>query len=189
MKKLLLFLVPSLFLLWGCPPCDRETIDKGKLSEYALLYVPYTNGDTLTLQHSGGKLIRYAIRRETQQVTNTCAECCDEIISEENLTTITPDYPIFSISVSITEYDSNYVNCTVSIGKNAFYISSDSSISKPKEKLVVNEKTYRQVYQLKSYSNSYYSNDSIYADSMYYNCEKGIIQIIMSNNEKYTLYE
>jgi len=189
MKKILLLLVPSLFLLWGCPPCQRETIDKGKLTEYALSYVPYANGDTLTLQHTGGKLIQFAINRETQQVSNTCEECCDEIISEENLTTFTPDYPIFSMSVSLTEYDSNYVSCAVSIGKYSFYISSDTSISNPNEKLVVKEKTYRQVYQLKSDYGTYYDTDSIYADSLYYNLEKGIIQIIMSNNEKYTLYE
>ena len=55
------------------------------------------------------------------------------------------------------------------------------------DSLIIDSVTYKDVFKLNSDYGSYYDKDSIYADSLYYNYEYGILKILMSNGESYEI--
>jgi hypothetical protein len=56
------------------------------------------------------------------------------------------------------------------------------------DSLEVNDHTYYNVFEFIN-QNQYQDKEDIHAKSLYYNYEKGVIAIYMSNGEKYMLYE
>jgi len=181
-------------LLYGCWPCDTIMIENGKLPDSALKYVPYINGETYKFKHSNGLEINYKTTRETYEEWTSCSECCKyEYHFEINSTILTPDYPIFNLQFQIDNRDTLNYQCYASIGKYGFYIPTnnehDIDYYEQVDSVQIDSVYYYQVFKLKSNYDNYYSRDSIYVDSIYYSYDKGIIKILLSNNENYTIYE
>ena len=192
MKKVI-YLIFS-FLFYGCLPCDTIMIENGALPDSALKYVPYINGKTYKFKHSNGLVINYKTTRETHEEWTSCAECCEyEYHYEVNSTILIPDYPIFNFQFQIDNLDTLNYNCYASIGKYGFYIPTnnefDNDYYEQVDSVKIDSVYYYQVFKLKSNYDNYYSRDSIYVDSIYYSYDKGIIKILLSNNENYILYE
>lgn len=182
-----------IFLLFGCWPCDTVVVENGKLPDAALKYVPYIDGETYKFKHSNGLVINYKTNRETYDERTGCSECCEYAYHFEiNSTILTPDYPIFNFQFQIDNQDTSNIQCNAAIGKNGFYIPTGNELDiayfEKVDSIKIDTVYYYQVFKLKSNGN-YYIQDSISVDSLYYNYEKGIIKIIMSNNESFTLCE
>ncbi|OQC44130.1 MAG: hypothetical protein BWX59_02086 [Bacteroidetes bacterium ADurb.Bin028] len=191
------FCLLSMLLLRACgrPPCETTVIDNGVLPESALEYVPYISGKTYKFKHSNGLVVNFDASRETQkrEEWSSCMRSCPYVIHYEcNTTRLIPDYPIFNFELNICNLDTLNYNCNVSLGKFGFHIPTgnfDTNYYEQVDSIKIDSVYYYQVFKLKSYYDRYSSHDSIYADSMYYSYDKGIIKITLSNNEYYTLCE
>lgn len=191
MRKILLLLLPV--LLTGCWPCETTLIDNGPLPDSVLKYIPYENGSVYKFKHSNGLVVGYETARETTGERSYCVECCKyEYKYESNHTELKPDYPIFNIQFDIDNQDTAYIQLYASVGKYGFYIPTntydDYMYYEKVDSLLVDTAWYYQVYKLKSNYDDYYTPDLIYVDSIYYNFNNGILKIIMSNDESYTIY-
>ena len=69
------------------------------------------------------------------------------------------------------------------------FIGEDHSNYEVLDSLKINDRYYRDVFKLKADASYYDSEGLIHADTYYYNYEKGLLGVIMSNGEKYWLYE
>lgn len=180
-----------LVFLAGCDPCEPETFDMGKLPEQALLFVPYQNGEEVRLRHSAGHTISFQVTRETTQKTEyLCGRCCDIIMYEENVTVLSPDYPVFSLSIAISNFDSAYYSCGLWMTGASFAIPTKEfqyAYFNLVDSLVIGDDIYHDVFLL-DYEPGYYSKENpVRVDSLYYNYRHGILKIIMSNNEFYQI--
>jgi hypothetical protein len=178
-------------ILSGCFPCHTTTVENGPLPNSALELVPYQKGNTYKLKHSNGLVISFETTRETQEEYTYCTECCKYIYHFEiNTTKLSPDYPIFNCDFGISNRDTTHLDCYASIGKSVFYIPTENTENNYYEKvdsLILNSIVYYNVFKLKTDYDSYYNQDSIYADSLFYNYEHGILKVLMSNEEYYEI--
>ena len=176
-------------LFHGCWPCHTITIENGPLPEKALAFVPYQDGETYKIGHSKGLVINYRATRETTDGWTECTECCKyEYHYQINTIRLVPDYPVFELYFEISNPDTAFINCYGSAGKYNFLIPASemqSEYFESEDSLKLGDIFYKDVFKLKS---SYWSHqDSIFADSMYYNYEFGILKLIMSNGEYYEI--
>lgn len=193
MNKMLLIIF-SILSIRCTPRCEEPIIiDRGKISERVLSYVPYQNGQTYRFQHSAGLVIIFDSKRQSRNQKIMCEECCTSIYNYEvNSTTLTPDYPIFDFGVEILNADTANIHFTARVGHYQFYIPTPLNEAKNNgfvDSVLIKDKVYYNVFKLKSNSYNYDKIEKISADSLYYNFQQGILQITMSNGEKYTIYE
>lgn len=192
MKKIT-YLILSLLLLYGCFPSEPTVVDRGALPDSALKYVPYKNGETYRFVHSNGQEINFKATREKHKEQTSCDCFCEYIYEYEvDNTILVPDYPIFSFNFRIDNLDEASNNCYGTIGKSGLYIPTTENDfyynCEKADSIKINSKYYYQVFKFKQNLNNYADNE-VYIDSVYYNYEKGILKILLSNNENYTLYE
>lgn len=178
-------------LMYSCWPCDTITVENGPLPDSALNIVPYQHAETYRFKHSNGWVINFETYRETRDERTFCTECCSyEYHFEVNSTRLTPDYPIFDFHFEISNIDTTYIDCYASIGKYGFYIPTSKNqlgYYQKVDSIIIDSLTYYEVFKLKSDYGSYYGNDSIYADSLFYNYKWGVLKILMSNGEYYEI--
>ncbi len=193
-KSKIAFVLSFVILFTACHPCDPPaTIDNGTMPDQVLNLVPYQNAQTYKFRHSAGLIIEFASARQSREEWLRCEECCSvEVKFEVNTTTLIPDYPIFTFSFDLSNMDTVNYSLVASVGYYQFFIPTNINQSRNYEfydSVMINKKFYRDVFKLKSNYGYYYDRDTIFADSMYYSYERGIIQIKMSNGEKYSIYE
>ncbi len=188
-------LILFLIYLSGCNPCDEPVlIDHGSLPDTILKYVPYQDGKTYRFHHSAGLIIEFTANRQSSKEWARCEECCKyESVYEVNKTRLIPDYPIFDFGFEISNQDTINYFVTARVGKYQFYIPTNTKYTtdyyKFADSILIEKKYYYDVFLLKSNYGSYYDKDSQFVDSMYYSYKLGILQIKMSNGEKYSIYE
>jgi hypothetical protein len=198
-----------LLLFTACPRNSKTTyVDLGRIPEQYLATVPYQNGDVFRMQHESDRLIiDFAVSRHRHKETGF-----DYILLEKykpapnyiyeyesDITKCTPNYPIFNVEINFSnrymafEEEQDYAkNATLfAVGSAMFpFIGEDHSDYEMLDSLKVNDRYYHDVFKLKSELVDYYEEEgSIHAETYYYNYEKGLLGVIMSNGEKYWLYE
>jgi hypothetical protein len=183
-----------LILFSSCFRCKPPLlIDNGRIPDSILSCVPYQQGQTLKFRHSGGLVIGFSSTRQSRDEWLRCDWCCDyEYKFEVNTTTLTPDYPIFSLGFDLSNPDSKGFDFGARVGYYWFQIPSNSyqaAYCGYADSLMIGEKKYYKVFKIKSNYGSSYDRDTIFADSMYYSYKQGLIQIMMSNGEKYSIDE
>ena len=120
---------------------------------------------------------------------------------EIDVTTCKPDYPLFDIEIRFSNgymadsvyYHDNYdkrpkyaqLNCHRLYASIPF-IGEPTEQFKVLDSLEVNGAVYHDVF---AFSNEGMDLEGICIQTLYYNYEKGVIAILMSNGEKYMLYE
>jgi len=193
MKRHILWLLPMItLLLTGCPRCgDPEELYMGPLPDEALGYVPYHNGETVRFLHSRNMSVTFTAWRATwPQESSLCGECCDKIIHyETNITQLVPDYPLFDIRLEIANPDESLYWLTATVGGSSFRIPTngpDTSTATRVDSIQVDSTWFHDVYLLQG-SWGTPGEEAVYVDSIWYNYTEGILKIIMSNEEYYTL--
>lgn len=182
-----------MLFLYGCPPCDPIEIDNGPIPDSILALVPYNHGGIYRLRHSNGKTISFAAQRYSECQIMECRYCCDRTNRFEiNTTSLTPDYPVFNISLRLSNADTAQYEFSCSVGKfflnipvhksqySVFYDFTDS--------LLIGEIYYHNVFRIKPYDNNLW-NEPIKVDSVFYNQTEGILLIKMSNDEYYRIVD
>ena len=204
----------GVILLTGCPSKEPEYIDLGTIPEKYLATVPYEDGQTFYLQHESDRVvIPFHVSRHRSKIQANNASGFDDYEAkfkpspsvyfdyEVDVTTCKPDYPIFDIDIRFSNayvadsvYYQNYDPLSPKHAKfttlNLF--STFPFIGEPTDQftvfdsLEVNGHTYYNVFEL---VNEYQDQEEIHAKAAYYNYEKGVIAIYLSNGENYLLYE
>jgi hypothetical protein len=192
------FFVFFIILLGSSCRCDDPvTIDCGKIPDSVLQMVPYQNGQTFKFIHSAGLVINFTASRETREQWLGCnsERCCKYAYKYEvNTTILQPDYPLFSFGFDLSNPGPtpDVFGLGASVGKYWFQIPTDdyqAGYCGFADSILIGDKFYRDVFKIKSIYGSAYDRDTIFADSMYYSYKLGILQIMMSNGEKYSIYE
>ena len=189
-RNILVVIIWIFLIKAGCHPCHPVITDKGSLSEETLNLIPYKTGQTIRFRHSDGQLISFDVFRETRKETAGCDECCNEILYEVNTTTLTPDYPVFSPQLYVSNFDTMVHSINIQTGRSNFLIPGlpeDQDNLDRSDSLTINGIMYYDVFRLKVISGPV--NIMIYADSLYYNKMEGILKIIMTNGESYEIYK
>lgn len=193
MKKhfFILFLFP---FLYGCPVCNKPTkiVNIGPVPDSLYVLVPYQDSIFYKFIHSNGYIVSFKTSRMTETVTDfDGCECgCSEIRNYyRNSTIMVSDYPAITIQLYIVHYDSLFSDFDIYIKNNYFengdYLKKVFTKTKT-DSTLVNGKYYKDVFVFRN--NNRYNNQNPFADSLYYNKEKGIIKIFMKNEESYTIY-
>ncbi|HKK62693.1 MAG TPA: hypothetical protein VJ951_09040 [Bacteroidales bacterium] len=181
-------------ILFGCRPCEPETYNMGEISDEALLSVPYTINDKPVLKHSNGQEISFSIDRITKDKTEyLCGHrCCDMLLYQENVTTMLPDKKLIKPVFHISNFDSTYVSISVQINRSSFNIPAKRAQMNDiafVDSMTIEGNMYYNVFKLGYIEHYIDSENPIFIDSLYYNYNKGILKISLSNNEFYALAE
>lgn len=198
-------------LLTACPR-HKEPIykDFGKIPERYLATVPYQNGDMFRLQHESDRLIiDFSVSRHRQKESGDNYIYLEKYKPAPNfyydyevdITKCTPNYPLFEVEINFSNFymmfeeegwESERQANLYAVGAARFpFIGEDHSNYNVVDSLEINGHYYHDVFKLKA-EECYYNNveeGSIYAETYYYNYEKGLLGVIMSNGEKYWYYE
>lgn len=177
-------------VLTGCPPnCDYRLIEYGSLNDEAISSSPYIDGQTYSFIHSGGHKISFLASRIREMQTAHYDECT-EVHSESDLSTLTPDYPIFSCNVGIHKTDTARYECLIWTGSSSFWLPFTIQIDFGHtyfDSLQIGPNWYREVYKIGNNWRDGIPKGQILADSIYYNTSNGILKILMSNGEYYEI--
>ena len=216
MKRIgfLLIAFVTVILFSGCPSKEPEYIDLGTIPEHYLATVPYQDGEEFCLQHESDRVvIPFKVTRRRVQGQGNNAWGFDDYSEkykpsptvffnyEIDITTCKPDYPLFDIDIRFSNayladsiYYPNYdpmspkqarLNC-----HNLFvsfpFIGEPTDQFTVLDSVEVNGRTYYEVFELLNEGEDW---QDIYTKKVYYNYAQGVIEIDMSNGEKYLLYE
>jgi hypothetical protein len=204
----------TVILLTGCPGKEPEYIDLGTIPEKYLATVPYEDGQTFYLQHESDRVVIpfHVTRHRTKAQGDNASGFNDYGMKfqpspsvyfdyEVDVTTCKPDYPIFDIDIRFSNayvadsvYYQNYDPLSPKHANfaalNLFatfpFIGEPTDQFTVLDSLEVNGHIYYNVFEL---VNEYQDQEEMYAKAAYYNYEKGVIAIYMSNGENYLLYE
>ena len=202
-----------LVLLTACPQ-HKEPIykDLGKIPEQYLATVPYQDGDVFRMQHESDRvIIDFTVSRHRQKETGYDYIFLEKYKPAPNYyydyevdnTKCTPNYPIFDVEINFSNiymlYEEEGMAYEVEKQANLFAVGSawipffgeDHSNYDVADSLEINGRYYHDVFKLTAENSYYYEEDenAIYAETYYYNYEKGLLGVIMSNGEKYWYYE
>lgn len=200
----------------GCPSHEPECIDLGAIPDQYLATVPYQDGQTFYLQHETDrvlipfKVMRYRVKDTGDNVYGFNDQYPGYKMKpspsvyfeyEIDITTCKPDYPLFDIDIRFTNayladslYYPNYdpmspkyatLHCN-SLYASFPFIGEPTSLFTVIDSLEVNGHVYHDVFE---FANEGQDLQGLYIKTLYYNYEKGVIAIMMSNGEKYLLYE
>lgn len=209
-QMMLPFLLGSMMVvLTSCPGKEPVYIDLGRIPEQYFATVPYQNGDVFRMQHETSKvIIDFKVERHRRK---TSGEGYGPVPTrfqpapnfyyeyEMDMTTCQPNYPVFDLSIyfsnayMVNEEDMQSWNKKADLfavgSASVPFIGDDHSDYEVIDSLEVNGRYYRDVFKLKTSYN--YNNDEelIHAETILYNYENGFVGIVMSNGEKYMLYE
>lgn len=191
MKKIF-FILTLIPFLYGCPICNKpsEVVQIGPIPDSLLTLIPYQDSTVNKFIHSNGYIVSFLTSRKTLAETAYDEYGCSEIRKYyRNSTKMIAEYPPITIELNIVRFDSLASRFGISIRNN--YFESGDFISKVYSKTksdstLVNGKYFKDVFVFKNYD-SYY-NQTLFADSLYYNTKNGIIKIFMKNGESYSIY-
>jgi len=190
--KIIIVLVVTVLLV-SCRCDEPILIDLGPIPEKFLKQVPYEHGKTYQFKHSAGLIINFEASRETRDEYSGCERCCDfDYKYQVNETQLNPDYPVFAFHIQLNGMDTVHCQPSFRIGQSFFYPPWDSgapSDLQPLDSVRLTGRWYYDVYALKNISDSWFSRDSITADSLYYNFSSGVLRVVMTNGEYYQKHE
>ena len=195
-----------LLLLTACPRSKPTYIDLGKIPVQYLTTVPYKNGEVFRMQHETSKVIvDFEVERHRRKTSSegygplpTRFEPAPDYYYEYevDMTTCKPKYPVFDLSISLSnaymlnevEMQSWYKKAEIfAVGSARVpFVGDDHSDYEIIDSLEVNGHYYKDVFKLKTDNNN---DELIHAETIFYNYENGFVGIVMSNGEKYMLYE
>ena len=177
----------TIILLFLFCSCCKEGVEVNRylLSEYEKEYIPYNIDETIGFIHSNGYEFDIAVSNSNTRMESTeIHHCGDNYSTYESLTVeLLSNTPELHVKLEMVPNEFNPL-MTVSINSNFFYLnlSSEPDI----DTLTINEKTYNNIYVGESF---FTDSLTILPRKILYNKENGIIQIEMTNEEKYSINE
>jgi len=175
-------------VFYACPPkCEPQLIMISPIPDSILNIVPYANEDVMSLKHSGGAIINFSCVRLKRNGFMECfRSCCTTIEYEIDETLLKPDYPLPDISITLSRKGEEYVDMYLGFSGSwfSFWLYDNDVFTLPDFEM--DGTVYHNVWALKAQKNDSYTNkNELFADSLYYSNEFGILKIKMSNGETF----
>jgi hypothetical protein len=193
MKTVLLIFYSVIMMMGGCDRCKNyAALDNGILDTGILELVPYSDGQSVKFVHSEGQVINFDVSRDTRDDVIYMDMSCYSIKYQVNTTIMEPDYPAFSFQFDVSNIDSTYTIIDGYVGMYWWSIPSDTTIQAVRDALneeMINGRVYDKVFKVKTYQWTGHIEELIYADSAWYSYDSGVVKVIMSNGENYTIDE
>jgi hypothetical protein len=188
-----IYLLTLISLLSACIPCHTTNIELPPIPDSIINLIPYKNEQTIKFKHSAGSEIEFKTQRTQKWDYSGCSECCKYSYHyQTDQTWLTTDYPLFNMNLMIYSFDSLNYNLDIYVGQSSVGLPANKEMIKQYfsenlfDSLTINDKMYYDV--LKLYTSHWTTGSAdIVPDSIYYNYSFGILKIIMSNEETYTL--
>lgn len=198
------YLITYLIILSAFPTCCNDEAvetERVSLSESEIQLIPYTLKQTVNFKHSKGFTFNVMVNENIFEWNsdNFCDECCGgEYTSyQERHVLLVSEYPEFNISLSLNSlknYGEEEKAISIDINRYRSYFKYDNDTKFICEdivcydEIIINDKSYFNVVE-SEFENRYDTDDTVgfYPQKIRYNNNFGIIQIIMSNNETYSL--
>ena len=191
LKNYLLFFSVC-FLTGSCDPPPPVVVDLGPVPPGIKARVPYSDGEMIRMEHSRGAVIDFHVHRESRMEETRCEEWCDKIYRYEvDETRLEPDYLLFTPVFRMTSQDTITYTFEISMGSSFFILPLDPGIADQvdfADSVEVGGQTYYEVFRLKAYTYGYPELDSVRVDSLYYNTDRGMLKILMSNDEFFQIH-
>ena len=171
-----------LFTLTSCCK-DSIEVNRYNLSDNEKEFIPYSDNQTIRFIHSNGLQFNMNVTNIYTEFERTKTEHCGEnyVSSEIKTAKLESEIPELMISVSITPKEFNPI---MGIDINNSYLQKDLTNKADYDTLLINNNKYINVYV---FENQISDTTIIYPYKVLYNRTYGIIQIIMTNNEKFTI--
>ena len=118
---------------------------------------------------------------------NECG-CSPNYTYYRNITSLVSDYPPINIQVGIAKYDSIHSVFTIVAQNSGFdYLPVDTFFTASNgDSMLINNRYYNDVFVLRN--DDTYNASILFADSIYYNKQHGLLKLFMHNGENYTIY-
>lgn len=188
--KNLLILVGIVPVLCGCPTCKvTEMIDVGAIPDSLYVIVPYQKDSVYQLVHSNGYVVDFTTSRKNE-ISFSWNEfgCAPDYKYYQNITNLVSSYPPITIQLIVEKYDSVHASFTILAPNSAFgNLPVDTFFTEsPGDSMLINSKYYQNVLVLRNHDT--YNNSMLFADSIYYNKQHGLLKLFMHNGENYAIY-
>lgn len=180
-----------MIVLQGCPPlpCDPVTSYGDPIPDSILTLIPYINGEVYQLKHSEGKVINFICSNKLIE-DKQCFDCSDCFVFERNEVQLNPDYFISPIQLRITGVDDFGFDFHLWFGNSSFNFFIDENYKKNLDSIYIAGFMLNDIVCLKNTNTGFYNSDAdLFADSLYYSYDKGIVKLVMTNGEYFELYE
>lgn len=177
----------TIILLFLLNSCCKEGVEINRylLSEPEKECIPYRIDETIGFIHSNGYEFDIAVsKRNTRMESTEIHHCRDNYSTYESLTVeLLSNTPELHVKLEMVPNEYNPL-MTVSINSSFFYLNI--SYEPEIDTFIINEKTYNNIYVGETFITD---SLTILPRKILYNKANGIIQIEMTNEEKYTINE
>ncbi|WP_339925470.1 hypothetical protein [uncultured Cyclobacterium sp.] len=180
MKIILSFI--ALLFLSSCIPEGQET-GRYQLTNEEELTIPYLAEEIVAFSYSNGFEFDLKVSSKDSKIQKSeTHHAGDNYFTYETLTT-TLKSNVPELTIALTVFPLAY-SPLMSVEINGYFFEIDLSTPPEWEKLILGEKEYDNVYQAVSKDSD---AEIIKPEKVYFSKETGIIQIIMTNDEKFTV--
>ena len=165
--------------------CCKEGVEVNRylLTEIEKECIPYQNNETIRFIHSNGYQFDFTVSNRHTRMERTEAHHCGENYStyESLKVGLFSNTPELYVDLEMV---SNAHNPFMTISINSYHFYLNISSAPDFDTLTINEKLYNNIYL-----GEFFNADSltILPKEILYNKEYGIIQIEMTNEEKFTI--
>lgn len=173
------------FLLLSACCKDGIEVNRYVLSDYEIESIPYLINESVEFKYTNGfKFYLTVSSRQTEVRKTETHHCGDNYSTFETLTVeLLSNNPELYIHFEVVPKEFNpYM--TISINK--YYFDLDITSEPDIDTLTINGKKFNNIYQVDSHTSD---TLVIRPKQVLYNKEVGIIQITMTDNEKFTINE
>ena len=180
----ILFPFIALLFLNSCIPEGQET-GKYELTNEERQNIPYLAGEWIAFSHSKG--FEFDLTVSSKDIKSQKSEinhAGDDYFTYETLTTVL-ESNVPELVINLTVFPLTY-NPFLAIEINGYFFEIDLSAAPEWDRLTIGEKEYLNVYQAVSQDSDV---EIIKPKKVFFSKEQGLIQIIMTNDEKFTVKE
>jgi hypothetical protein len=186
-----LFILFAAILFYACPNCENEVVDWGPIPDSVKAFIPYQDGEIYSLKYSDSLIINFEAERWSVEdwAYGRGSWCPTDIRFEKEMVRLKPDYPLYDIEISIANFDSSQYHYYVYLRSQSFGLPVnplDFDYYEMMDSLVIDSIIYTDVFV--SYSSAYIDHQWADKDTLYYNNDFGILKLLFSNGESYTIH-
>ncbi|HSV76603.1 MAG TPA: hypothetical protein VLH37_06175 [Bacteroidales bacterium] len=190
----IMFLFTSLLFLTSCPPytqCDEPEVRSELVPDSIIDMFPHHGVNSLRYLHSGGHIISFRIETDTIHDVHWFDKC-NQTKESYFVAEFTPNHPAIRMGLSIRSWSDKLFPFRIIIGSRSaeFVVGRPDNLQALRtDSMHLNGLLWRDVMRVRLTSDSFFAPTAgaVYPDSLYFSFEHGIIRVIMTNNETYTL--
>jgi len=182
MNNKFIFLNFSLFFFIAACCHERGVTNKYVLTDDEKSSIPYLIDQKVNFIHSNGYEFELEVANSFLENRKTQSNYCRDgyVLYEVKELLLQSNIPLFHITITRTPMEIDF-SMLIVVNQTSFYIDIDRL---PEKSIIIGNSIYEDVYIT---SNNVSDKSVIVPETVWYSKKNGIIQIQMTNDEKYTI--